>query len=159
MCGKANTMGPGSAIGLGLLLGGLLGAATRPAVVYTVWLRGADAEVSQVLLFASAGIGLALGVIAVLTAVPFRRSRGGWIVAAVSGAILAYLVTAATFLPLFWCGLLNIAGIETVGNEAPLYGAAMALAGALSGGGGAFLMGRLGGQQPATTQRFDADLH
>ena len=43
----------------------------------------------------------------------------------------------------FWSGLLGISGIRAVGNEAPLYGAAMALAGALSGGCGSLLQGWL----------------
>jgi hypothetical protein len=143
-------MGRVSAIVCGLMAGGLLGAAARPAVVYAVWLREADVELSQAILFVSAAIGLTVGVIAVVIAAFFRSTLASAVIGAASGAILAYAVTILTFLPLFWSGLLGIDGIRTVGNEAPFYGAAMAAAGALSGGCGAFLQGWLGGERPGT---------
>jgi hypothetical protein len=138
-------MGRGAAIGLGLLAGGLFGAAARPAVVYAFWLRGADADLSEALLLASAVIGLVIGFLAVALASLIRTTWGASLLGAILGAGLAYLCTALTFLPLFWCGLLGISGVQAVGEEAPLYGVAMALTGALAGGGGAFLQDWLSG--------------
>ena len=76
-----------------------------------------------------------------------------------SGAALVYLVTVLTFLPLFWDGLIGLNGVRAVDGEATIYGAAMALAGALPGGCGLFLHGRLRGVRPlpASGPRHRAD--
>jgi hypothetical protein len=131
------------------MVGGLFGAAARPAVVYAFWLRGVDGDLSMVLLTISAGIGLMVGVVAVLVAALVRSLLAGSLVGALAGAALAYLVTILTFLPLFWGGLLGINGVRAVDAEAPLYGLAMALTGALSGGCGSLLHGWLCRRQPA----------
>ena len=142
-------MGRGTGTAVGALAGGLLGAAARPAVVYAFWLRGADADMSAVLLSFSAAIGLAVGVVAVLIGAAVRGPRTGPVVGALAGAALAYLATILTFLPLLWAGLLGFNGIRALDAEAPLYGITMALTGALSGGGGSLLRGRLCRRQPA----------
>jgi hypothetical protein len=103
-----------------------------------------------VLLLTSAAIGLFVGIIAVLIGALFRSALTGSLVAAVSGAALAYLFTILTFLPLLFCGLLGINGVEAVDDEAPLYGLAMALTGALSGGCGTLLLGWLGVERRPT---------
>src|SRR5262245_21039819 len=119
-------MGRGTAAGLGLLAGGLLGAAARPAVVYAFWLRGAGGDMPLTLLPGSAAIGLVVGVVAVLIAALAGEGRGP-LVGAISGAVLAYLFAALTFLPLFWGSLLGIVpGARVVDDEAPLYGLAVA---------------------------------
>lgn len=132
---------------LAVAVGGLLGAASRPAVLYAFWLRGADAEMSTLLLPLSAAIGLLVGTLAVLLA---ALVRGPWAVAvgAISGAVLGYGATILTFLPLMFAGLLRINGIEFPDNTAPLYGAAMAVGGALSGAGAALLRERLASDPP-----------
>jgi hypothetical protein len=135
------------------LAGGLIGAAARPAIVYAFWLGGTGGELSPLLLPVSAGIGLAVGLVAVLIASFVRGTLAGAAVGALSGAGLAYLAAALTFLPLFFGGLLGMEGLRAVGEEAaPLYGAAVALAGALSGGGGALAPGWLCGKGPAGSQ-------
>ena len=143
-------MGRGMAIGLGVVAGGLLGAAARPAVVYAFWLRGSDADTVGALVLASAGIGMTVGVSATLIAAPVRGAWVSSLVGALGGASLAYLATVVTFLPLFFVGLLGFNGVQVVDDEAPLYGVAMAATGALSGSGGAVLQGRLRGRRPMT---------
>ena len=143
-------MGRGAGIALACLLGGLLSAAARPAVVYAYWLRNADPNLLPLILSVSAGIGLVVGALAVLSAAFIRETWLQVIVAAVSGAGLAYVATIVTFLPLFWSGLLGLGGVRTVGEEAPLYGAFMALAGALSGLCGTLLQNRLTGPRRAS---------
>jgi hypothetical protein len=142
-------MGRGVGIASGIVAGGLLGAAARPAVVYVFWLRGAGGDLSAVLLAISAGIGLVVGVVAVLIAALVPGPRARPLLGALVGAALAYLVTTLTFLPLFWGGLLGLGGVRAVDAEAPLYGIAMALTGAVSGGCGPLLQGWLGRRRPA----------
>ena len=122
------------AIASGVLAGGLLGAVTRPAVVYIFCLRNADVELSQGIMFLSAGFGFVVGILAVLISA-FQRGAVTARSCALVGACLAYLVTAITFLPLFFAGLFGVSGLEF--KEEPwLYGFAMAIAGALAGGVG-----------------------
>jgi hypothetical protein len=130
-------MGRVTGIALGVLVGGLVGALARPTVVYAYWLRSADADLSWAVVTFSAGIGLIVGIVAVLIAALFRGPYAGPLAGAIIGAALAYLVTALTFLPLMFGGLLGVNGIRVVDDNAPLYGIAMALTGAVSGGGGA----------------------
>jgi hypothetical protein len=136
-------MGRGTGLGIGAAAGGLLGAVGRAAVVYAFWLRGAGGDLSGVVLTVSAGIGLVVGGVAVLAAALVAGPRARPLVGAAVGAALAYLATILTFLPLFWGGLLGIGGVRVVGDEAPLYGALTAAAGALAGGCGSLLHGRL----------------
>jgi len=143
----AGNMGSGSGIGLGILVGALLGAVARPAVVYTFWLRGAEGDLSTAVLLFSAVIGILAGIIAVLIASLVRSTLASAVVGAFSGAALAYAFTVLTFLPLFWCGLLGLNGVQAVDDEAPLYGLAMALTGALAGGCGGFLKGCLSSKE------------
>jgi hypothetical protein len=146
-------MGRGVGIALACLVGGLLGAAARPAVVHAFWLRNVDPNLLPLILSVSSGIGLVVGALAVLIAAFLRGTLLRVVVAAVSGAGLAYVATIVTFLPLFWSGLLGLGGVRTVGEEAPLYGAFMALAGALSGVCGALLQNRLTGPRPGLVSR------
>jgi hypothetical protein len=137
-------MSRGMAIALGVLAGGLLGAVARPAVVYVFCLRNAEVDLSQGIMFLSAGFGFVVGIVAVLISTLLRGTMTSAVVGALVGACLAYLVTAVTFLPLFFTGLLGVSGLEF--KEEPwLYGLAMALAGALAGGVGALLQGWLSG--------------
>jgi len=130
------------AIALGVLAGGLVGAATRPAVVYLFCLRNADVELSKGIMFLSAGFGFCVGVLAVLISIFIRGFWNRTICGALIGGFLAYLVTAITFLPLFFGGLFGVSGLEF--KEEPwLYGFAMAFAGALAGGVGALVQGWL----------------
>jgi hypothetical protein len=132
------------AITIGTLAGGVLGAIARPAVLYFFCLRNADAQLSQGIIFLSAGFGCVVGVLAVLTSLLQRGTIASAVLGAVVGGCLAYLVTAITFLPLFFAGLLGVSGLEF--KEEPwLYGIAMGLAGALAGGAGALLKSRLSG--------------
>jgi hypothetical protein len=142
-------MGGGAGIGLGLLAGGLLGAAARPAAVYAYWLPDADPNLRQPILLVSAGIGMAVGVVAVLLAGLARRTWASTAIGVLSGSALAYLATILTFLPLLWAGLFGIGGIRTMNDEAPAYGVAMAFTGALSGGCGAILRSWLSGRRAA----------
>jgi hypothetical protein len=71
-------------------------------------------------------------------------------VGAFAGAALAYAATIVTFLPLFWGSLLGLGGARVVDDQAPLYGAATALAGALSGGCGALVRARLAPKRSST---------
>jgi hypothetical protein len=147
---KANNMSRGTAITFGALAGGLLGAVARPAVLYFFCLRNADAQLSQGIIFLSAGFGFVVGVLAVLTSALQRGVMASAVLGAVVGGGLAYLVTAITFLPLFFGGLLGVSGLEF--KEEPwLYGIAMATAGGLAGGAGALLQARLAG--PPTNPR------
>src|SRR5262245_46268380 len=98
----------GMAIVSGVLAGGLLGAVARPAVVYVFCLRHADAELSQGIMFLSAGLGFVVGVLAVLVSALLRGATTRTLVGALTGASLAYLLTAVTFLPLFFAGLLGV---------------------------------------------------
>jgi hypothetical protein len=141
---KASNMRRGMAIALGVLAGGLLGAVARPAVVYFFCLRNAEVELSQGIMFYSAGFGFVVGVLAVLISILLRDAVTSAVVGALVGACLAYVVTAITFLPLFFAGLLGVNGLEF--KEDPwLYGLAMALAGAVAGGVGAWLQNWLSG--------------
>jgi hypothetical protein len=146
-------MGRGAGIALACLVGGLMSAAARPAVVYAYWLRNADPSLLPLILSVSAGIGLVVGALAVLSAAFIRETWLRVMVAVVSGAGLAYVATIVTFLPLFWSGLLGLGGVRTVGEEAPLYGAFMALAGALAGSAGAFVQSRIAGRRSAPVSR------
>jgi hypothetical protein len=140
-------MGRGAVIALGTLAGGLLGAVSRPAVVYAVCMRNADVELSKAVLFGSAGIGLLVGAVAALIAAVPRTALARAVAGILSGAVLAYAFAAVTFLPLFFCGLLGVSGMEF--NEAPeLYGLGIALSGAMSGGGGALVQAGLRGPSP-----------
>ena len=135
-------MSRGTALASGLLAGGLLGAVARPAVLYVFCLRNADVDLSQGIMFLSAGFGFVVGVLAVLISTFQRGAVTSAVVGALVGGCLAYLVTAITFLPLFFAGLFGVSGLEF--KEEPwLYGLAMALAGALAGGVGALLRGWL----------------
>ena len=142
-------MGRGVGIVSGTVAGGLLGAAVRPAVVHVSWLRGVGGDLSVVLFAISAEIGLVVGVVAVLIAALVPGPRARPLLGALVGAALASLVTILTFLPLFWGGLLGLNGFRAVDAEAPLYGIAMALTGAVSGGCGSLLQGWLGRRRPA----------
>ena len=135
------------AIVLGILAGGLLGAVARPAVVYVFCLRNADVELSQGIMFLSVVFGFVVGVLAVLSTAFLRGALIRAVVAALIGGCLAYLVTAITFLPLFFAGLGEVSGLEFK-QEPWLYGLAMALAGAVAGSAGALLQSWLSG--PAT---------
>jgi len=46
-------------------------------------------------------------------------------------------------LPLFWGSLLGLGGIQVMDVQAPIYGLAVAVSGAISGGCGALLQSRL----------------
>jgi hypothetical protein len=132
------------AIALGVLAGGLVGAVARPAVVYVFCLRHADVELSQGIMVLSAGLGVTVGVLAVLFAALLRDAMTSAVIGATIGGCLAYFFTAITFLPVFFAGLLGVSGLEF--NEEPaLYGIAMGLAGALAGGGGGLLQAWLSG--------------
>src|SRR5262245_34011267 len=109
---KATSMSRGTAITFGVLAGGLLGAVARPAVLYVFCLRNADAQLSQAIIFLSAGFGFVVGVLAVLTSLLQRGAIASAVLGAVVGGCLAYLVTAITFLPLFFAGLLGVSGLE-----------------------------------------------
>ena len=89
-------------------------------------------------MFLSAGFGFVVGVLAVLISTLQRGTVASAVVGALVGGCLAYLVTAITFLPLFFAGLLGVNGLEFK-DEPWLYGLVMALAGALAGGAGAML--------------------
>jgi len=137
-------MSRGIAIALGGLAGGLVGAIARPAVVYVFCLRNAEVDLSQGIMFLSAVFGFVVGLLAVLFAALLRGALTSAVGDALIGACLAYLVTAITFLPLFFAGQGGVSGLEF--KEEPwLYGIAMALAGALAGGVGALLQGWLSG--------------
>ena len=145
-------MSRGFGIVLGVLAGGLLGVVARPAVMYAFWLRGADADTTPILVFVSAGIGLVVGALAALSA---AFLRGFWVrpvVGVASGAVLAYLASVLTFLPLFYGGLLGFGGIQAVDDDAVFYGAAMALTGAVSGGGGSLLQSWLQGARSVSAR-------
>jgi hypothetical protein len=133
----------GPAIAVGTLAGSLIGAVSRPAVVYTFWLRDANADMVQVLVPVSAAIGLIVGVAAVLLAVLVRGRWMSALVGACLGGGLAYLFAILTFLPLFWGGLFGFGDLKPLDDEAPIYGYLLALTGVLSGGGGALLAERL----------------
>jgi hypothetical protein len=113
----------------------------------------ADEDLSMLLLFVAAGIGFVVGIIAVLVAAPFRASLGSSVLGAIAGAVLAYGAAMLTFLPLFWGGLLGIDGIQVIDDEAPIYGVAMAVSGAIAGGCGALLQSRLSGVSRSTPLR------
>jgi hypothetical protein len=142
-------MSRGAGIGFGVIVGGLLGAASRPAVLYAFWLRGADPDASLALVAVSAGFGGIIGVAAVLIAALVRHPVARPIVAAAVGGALAYGAAILTFLPLFWGGLLGFGGVKPLDEEAPLYGIAMGLTGALAGGVGALVLGWVEGKRPA----------
>jgi hypothetical protein len=142
-------MSRGAGIGFGVIVGGVLGAAARPAALYGFWLRNADADATLALTVVSAGFGGIIGVAAVLIASLVRHPVARPITAAAVGGALAYGAAILTFLPLFWGGLLGFGGVRPLDDEAPLYGIAMGLTGALAGGVGALVLGWVEGKQPA----------
>jgi hypothetical protein len=113
-------------------------------VVYAFWLRGADVDTTFAVLIFSAMIGLVIGILAVSIGVMVRDRMASFVVGAVVGAVLAYGATVLTFLPLLFGGLLGFNGIDVVDDAAPVYGAAMALTGAVAGGVGTLIGNRLG---------------
>ena len=147
-------MSRGAGIGFGVIAGGLLGAAARPAVLYGFWLRNADPDATLALTVVSAGLGGIVGVAAVLIGSIVRHPVACPITAVGVGGGLAYGATILTFLPLFWGGLLGFGGVKPLDDEAPVYGIAMALTGALAGGVGALVLGWVAGKRSAaaTTQ-------
>jgi hypothetical protein len=116
-------------------------------VLYGFWLRNADADATLALVAVSAGFGGIIGVAAVLIASLVRHPVARPITAAVVGGALAYVAAIVTFLPLFWGGLLGFGGVRPLDDEAPLYGIAMGLTGALAGGVGALVLGWVEGKQ------------
>lgn len=134
-------MSRGTGIGFGVIVGALLGAAARPAVLYSFWLRNADPDATLALLVISAGLGGIVGVGAVLIGSLVRHNVVRPIVAAVIGGAIAHVAAILTFLPLFWGGLLGFGGVRPLDDEAPLYGLAMSLTGALAGGAGSLVQG------------------
>jgi hypothetical protein len=137
----AEHMSRGSAVGLGLLAGGVLGAVTRPAVVYFFCLRSADVEFSFYIMCVSAAIGLVVGLAAVGIAA-VGRGLPSLMLGAICGGMIAYGFTMLTFLPLFWGGLLGVSGLRF--DEDPvIYGIAMGLTGVFAGACGALLQDRL----------------
>src|SRR5262245_5969535 len=146
---RAN-MSRGAGIGFGVITGGLFGAAARPAVLYFFWLRNSDPDASLALLVISAGLGGIVGVMAVLIGSLVRHPVACPITAAAVGGGLAYGAAILTFLPLFWGGLFGFGGVKPLDDEAPVYGIAMGLTGALAGGVGALVLGWVEGKRPAS---------
>jgi hypothetical protein len=116
-------------------------------VVYVFLLGSADPDLRLPLLLVSAGIGMVVGIIAVLLGALARRAWSSAVVGSLAGAALAYLAMILTFLPLFWGSLLGLGGVRTLDDEAPVYGTAMALTGALSGGCGSLLRAWISGKR------------
>lgn len=135
-------MGRGSAVALATVIGAVVGAIARPAVVYFVSLQNADYELSNAIAFISVTLGFVTGVISVLIASVARSPGISAIIGAAVGGLIAYVFTALTFLPLFFSGLLGVSDLEFNADPA-IYGIAMGAAGALSGAIGGLLQALL----------------
>ena len=128
----------------GALMGGIIGAVCRPAVVAGYWLGGDQAAATWQalvsLLLASSAIGLIVGLLVGRVAGSVRPPVLGAVVGAVLGAALTFGSSVVTV-----CCLC----LATDGRDTPLgaYWFTMCVAGALAGVGGAMVGGHIRWQQ------------